>query len=305
MFVGHGLAAFALVGAVLYWRGRSARVALQLGVLAGLFATLPDLDVLYGPIGLLGGVSGAFDAAEAFWETGNQLHREVTHSLVVGAVAALAFGLAASERREATVGAVALGGLVVGGATVVSGPIAGVVTAAFVLAGLLLGRGASEYGYDVPTVTAVALVGLLSHPFGDVFTGEPPQFLYPFDVTLLAERVTLHSDPTMHLLAAFGLELAVVWLAFLVALRLTGRDLVDHVDPRASAGFGYAAAAVVLPAPTLETSYHFVFSVLAVGLLVLAIRAIWRRDVPRALGTGLAAVTAAWLASVAVYAVAV
>ena len=91
MFVGHALLAFALVAAVARWRGWEPERAIQVGVVAGLFATAPDLDILYGPVGLVGGVSGVMGAAETFWSTGNVTHRGPTHSMVVGLVAAGAF----------------------------------------------------------------------------------------------------------------------------------------------------------------------------------------------------------------------
>ena len=65
-----------------------------------------------------------------------------------------------------------------------------------------------------------AVFGLASHPFGDVFTGSPPRFFYPFDVTLLHSRISLLADPTLNLLAIFGLELVLAWFALVVYFRL-------------------------------------------------------------------------------------
>ncbi len=97
------------------------------------------------------------------------------------------------------------------------------------------------------TVTGLALLGLLTHPFGDLFTGGPPPFFYPFDVTLVAERVMLHPDPTTHLLAAFAIELATVWLAVWTYVHLRGYTLTGLVRPRAALGLGYAAAILSCP----------------------------------------------------------
>jgi membrane-bound metal-dependent hydrolase YbcI (DUF457 family) len=93
MFIGHGLLAFALVALAGDALGWSRDRALWLGVLAGAFATVPDVDMLYAPIGVLGGVDGLFEASEAFWSASSVVHRTVTHSLVLGAVAALGFAL--------------------------------------------------------------------------------------------------------------------------------------------------------------------------------------------------------------------
>jgi hypothetical protein len=80
-------------------------------------------------------------------------------------------------------------------------------------------------------------------------------------------RLTLHSDPTLHLLGAFGVELVTIWLAVLTVLRLAG--VHPTVEARAGLGAAYAASVLVIPAPTLDVSYQFVFSVLAVGTVGL------------------------------------
>ena len=119
---------------------------------------------------------------------------------------------------------------------------------------------------------AAGFVGLFSHPFGDLATGEPPAFFYPFDAPLITERVALSADPTLHLLGAFGVELAAIWAGLLVAMWLLERPIQPAVDVRAVAGAGYALAALAIPAPTLDFSYQFVFSVLAVGMIGAAPR---------------------------------
>jgi len=305
MFVGHAFAAFALIGAVAVAVGVDRDRALLLAVAAALFATLPDVDILYGPFGLLNGVSGVFDAADAFWTTGNVAHRGPTHSMVVGAVTASAVAL---WHRRTTVRQVLAAGLLIGvvavGAT--SGSVAGAVTLVFVLGAVALTRLTRLFDLSTRQVLAVALVGLLSHPLGDLLTGEPPAMLFPFDVALVAERFTLAGDPTLHLLGAFAIELAVVWLGVAVYANLTGRGLRRHIGRKATVGVAYAGAAVALPAPTLETSYQFVFTVLAVGGIGITQRKLLRRELRSvdwlgAVATGLAAITLAALAYLVVY----
>ena len=275
MFVGHGLLAFALVAALARAAGAGRGRALTLGGAAAAFATIPDVDILYAPLGLLGGVDGVFDAADAFWATGNVVHRSATHSVLVGGAAAVGLALWSGRyggrpRGRAVAGtagglAVLLG--VVATVAAVSGLLVGGIIAVYVAAGLVVATAAARRGVGPGGVFGVAAAGLLSHPFGDLFTGEPPALLYPLDATLLSDRVVLHPDPTLHLLGAFGLELATVWLAVAVYLSLRGERLRAQVSPRAALGVGYAGAAVALPAPTLDVSYHFVFGVLAVGLV--------------------------------------
>lgn len=303
MFVGHGVAAFALVGAVALHRGIDRQRALQLAFVAGLFATLPDVDILYGPFGFLNGVSGVFDAADAFWTTGNVVHRGPTHSMVLGVIAAGAFALWNAGHRG-------LAGAVLGAVSLVvattSGSIAGAVTVAFVLGGLWIVERSHRWGFTPRDVFATALVGLVSHPLGDLFTGEPPSLLYPLDVSIVTERIVLSADPTIHLLGAFAIELTVLWLGLLVYTRLTDRRLRTYIGRKSAIGVGYAGTAVLLPAPTLEASYQFVFTVLGVGVVGVTQRDLFRRGVRavdwlQALATGLAAVTMALLGYLLVY----
>jgi membrane-bound metal-dependent hydrolase YbcI (DUF457 family) len=304
VFIGHGLLAFVVV-ALLAWRMDVApRRALALGAIAALFGTLPDIDVVYGLVGLAGGVSGPGAVLGTFFETGNVVHRGPTHSLVVGAIAAGAFGLVCHrDHRLRTAGLAMLAGVVaLVGATGTSLDTA--VTLLFAVAGVGIVALARRLAIGPLGVAATAAAGLLSHPFGDLMTGEPPALLFPFDVSLFESHVALHPDPTVHLLAAFAIELTIVWLAFLTYLRLGDRDPWAAIDKRAIAGIGYGGAAVVIPAPTLSAADPFVFSVLAVGAIGVApLPARYRTAVPRAIGTGIAAVTLAALAYGVVYVV--
>jgi membrane-bound metal-dependent hydrolase YbcI (DUF457 family) len=318
MFIGHGLAAFAVVAGGSRLLGCSRKRSLSLGASAGAFATIPDVDILYAPVGILG-ASGALDAAEQFWAASSLVHRAVTHSLVVGTIAALALWLWSRAGEwlgewdmsiERGLSLLLLTGLTVL-AGFVSGPLGAFVMGAFAVAGILVTEGAMRYGNLAPqSVVLTALIGLLSHPFGDLFTGEPPEFFYPFDVGLVTERIALAADPTLHLLGAFWFELATIWLAAGVYCWLTNRRLRNHVHGRAALGLAYAAAALVVSAPTLDSSYQFVFSVLAVGVVGPAplvrrgARRVRHTDDDwwlRAILTGLAAVTVASVAYAVAY----
>jgi len=305
MFVGHGVAAFALVGAVALSRGLDRPRALQLALIAGLFATLPDVDIRYGPLGLLDGVTGVFDATDEFWSTGNVIHRGPTHSLVFAVIAAGAFSLWTRTARSRALAVAMLGGLAVF-ATADGGSVAGAVTVLFAVGGVVVSQFAARRGISPEGVLATALVGLVSHPFGDLFTGEPPEFLYPLDVTVVGERIAFSADPTFHLLGAFAVELSLLWLGLVVYTRLTDRRIRSLVDRKAALGVTYAGAAVVVPAPTLEASYQFVFTVLALGAAGAVQRQLLGRQIhavdwPRALGTGLGAVTLAVVSYALVY----
>lgn len=309
MFVGHALLAFALVAlAASRWCGP--RRALVLGAVAGAFAAVPDVDMGYALLGLTGAAGGPLALATAFWETGNLVHRAVTHSLLVAPAVALLAGVAArwerSRSRNALTAGVGLATALTAAATLVSGPVGGGVMAVFCVASAGVAVAAARTHAVTPGVTAgLALVGLVTHPFGDLFTGEPPAMLYPLATAPTTELVVLHPDPTLHLLAAFALELGTVWAAVLVWSRLAGRPVLTAADGHAGLGVAYGASALLIPAPTLSLSYPFVFSVLALGLAVAVLRlrvgaGVRRPDLVASALTGLAAVTVA----VAAYAVA-
>lgn len=325
MFVGHALLAFALVAVVAVAYGKSEERALTLGVVAGGFALVPDVDMAYALVGLIqsgialsaGGTGGAaasvtegvWTMTGAFWETSHLIHRAVTHSLVLSVPAAVAFSWCDCGRLRRFAAGLLLAA-VVGVTFTVSGPLGAAVAALFALAGAGLALVSSRRTTLTPRELFVAaLVGLLSHPFGDLFTGSPPRFFYPLDATLVDGRVALVGDPTLNLLTVFGLELATIWVAVAVYGWLTSEGVRTHVDTRAVLGAGYAVAALVLPAPTLDVSYHFVFSILAVGAIGVAprsrsvrpIRSIDAADALAVVVTGLAAITIAAVTYAAAY----
>ncbi|NHN48593.1 hydrolase [Halostella sp. JP-L12] len=272
MMVGHALLAFALVAGALSLAGYDRERALSVGLVAGGFAAAPDADMAYALVGFLGADYGSvFAVTESFWATSTVVHRSVTHSLVVAVPAALAFAGWTADVREFRAAGAALALALVVAAYWVTGPLAAVVMAAFVAAGLLVASVADAYGDLGPrAVLGAALVGLWSHPWGDLVTGEPPRVLYPLSDGVLVERVALSADPTLHLLGAFGLELAAIWLAAVVYCRLSERSLPGYVRRRAAVGAGYGVAVLLIDPPTLAVSYHFVFSILAVGVAVAA-----------------------------------
>lgn len=298
MFLGHALLAFALAVLVAEWRGWPAHRALALGIATGAFAALPDVDVLYAVFAMDPGqlVSGTQIRPSEFWGTAHGVHRSMTHSLVAAAVAGSAFGLwtirgratvdesgrtrlasrwNVRDRRTLASSAVAIAalGALVASSALASGAVGGFVMAAFVLVGLAIATLSREYLGLSPAVVGVAAVaGIASHPWGDLVTGEPPALLYPFDVPLVTERLVLSADPTLHLLGAFAIELAAIAIAAVVLARHAGLAPHRLVDRRAGIGALYGAAAVVMVPPTIHLSYHFVFSILTVGVVCGGIR---------------------------------
>lgn len=297
LFLGHALLAFALAVLIAEWRGWPTHRALALGVATGLFAALPDVDVLYAAVAMNPDalVAGTQIRPSEFWGTAHGVHRSMTHSLVAAAIAGPAFGLWTLRRSSGgeslrhtlgdprTLGAVALAlaalAVLVTTSVLADGFVGGFVIVAFALFGLGIATASRRYlGLSPQAIAVAAVAGIASHPWGDLLTGEPPGLLYPIDVQLLTQRVVLSSDPTLHLLAAFAVELAAIAFGAVVVARYFDLQPRELVGRRAAVGGLYGAAAVVMVPPTIHLSYHFVFSILLVGAVCGAVRRSRRRQ---------------------------
>ena len=304
MFLGHAAVALAVVGLGAFELGWSRERALYLGLVAALVATLPDVDMLYALTGFVGiGPLEPFALAEGFWSASTAVHRSITHSLILAVPVAAGTALVAGDRRRRFAGLAGLAGLV---ALVGWGarPISVVVLIAFVLGAIGAGLLARRLGFGTVPVFVASAIALLSHPFGDLFTGSPPQLLYPLHVTVFGSRLTLAPDPTMHLLGAFFLEMAAIWLGIYAILTLRDEQIRDHLRPRAILGGAYALAVLVVPPPTLDVSYQFVFSVVSIGFLGVTPSGRTGVSWPTTVVTGVAAVTVAGFAYTVGYLVA-
>jgi len=88
---------------------------------------------------------------------------------------------------------------------------------------------------------------------------------------------------------------------------VTDEPLIGAVERKAWLGLGYAAATTIIPPPTVDFSYQFVFSILGVGTLLSVprlrgwvvtlarSRRLDRERITAAVLTGVAAVSLAWL----------
>ena len=291
MFVGHGVLAFVVVAWLARALDRPVREAAAIGLVAAAFGTLPDVDMVYAPLGLLSGVGSLAGASAAFWESADAVHRTATHSLVVGVLGTIAVGAwqarparwphwlqpwgrgpvqTPSTERDSpslllSLVAVGVGAVVVLVGIAGGGAVGGAVAALFVAGAVGIATVARRADLPAGWTVLAAGIGLLTHPFGDLLTGTPPRLLYPLDAVVLESRIVLAPDPTVNLLLAFFVELAVIWLGLATVARLQGWRLGWRVHPRAALGVGYAAVLVAVPAPSLDTAAPFVVSVLAVG----------------------------------------
>ncbi|WP_181686238.1 metal-dependent hydrolase [Halorhabdus salina] len=303
MFVGHAFLAFGVV-ALLAGRFGSGERPLRLpggvtvsstiavGLAAGLFASLPDVDVIHAAFQVVTLPDGA-TAFDHFWAATSERHRTTTHSLVVAVGASAGFALWTVRRW---LGLCVLAGVVALG-VLTGGMVSGAVMTIFALAGLLVVTLAVRTGLAGQSIFGAAAVGLIIHPFTDLLTGEPPGFFAPWDVGLLESRVEPFADPTLNLLLAFVTELAVIWFGLLAGLWLADVDWRRHVHPAAALGIAYAPMALILHQPSVDNAVPFVATILPIGV-VGAIG--WRRPLISDAAvsivlTALSTITIAWL----------
>jgi len=225
---------------------------------------------------------------------------------VVGAVLVVAAGAWARGGRARV-----SGGLLVAGIAGTTGLVAGWLDAVLVLtagvAALGVATVAAHRGLSHRETLGAALAGLLSHPFGDLFTGQVPPLAFPLSLPL-PDLVVLHPDPTVHLLGAMAIELVALWTGVVACCRLAGWPLATLVAARAGLGLAAAGLVLVVPPPTLDVAYAFVLGVLCVGLVcalpgVESLRRCEdrRRRAARATTTWLAAVTLGTVAYLVAY----
>lgn len=325
MYVGHALLAFALGAAAARLLGVDERGALRYGAAAAGFGLVSNVDLVYAV--LAAGTSGSgpvIPTTADGWPSSAVVHHLLTHSLLTGAVASVFAGHVAAlvldrpapgRRLPPPTALAAVPGLVglAGGLAWVAWVTAGMpgiatmlvyVGATALVAWLAVRRGGSALG-----VAGAAAVGLLSHPFGDVFAGRPQALLYPLVAGPTLPTLELSTEPTVNLVGLFLLEVGCAWLAVAAAARMTGLSVRELVRPGAALGLGFAVTAPLIAPPTREAAYSFAFGVFVTGTVLGLPTLAYHQERPRtvramtALATALAAATLAIVGYLAAYVV--
>lgn len=295
MMIGHAALAFILVTVIASYLGYSGKKLFVLGIGGAFFATLPDVDMAYAFL-MAGGDTvsattgmGLTDTVSSFWGASHEIHRKVTHSVLFGVLFSglfvlLAFGYQYARRDTESlyrrllvsghlelVAGIGIVGLV-GVTYVFSGSVGAGVLFLFAIIGVIgvLSFSRSErWGLSPAEIGGVALVGLVSHPFGDVFTGTPPALFYPLDVRVLPESaVTIVPESTLNLLAIFLFELLIVGAAVGLVFVFSNLETKRYFKGYSTFAVLYGISVLFLNPPTLDVSYHVVFSVVGIGLFL-------------------------------------
>ncbi len=278
MFVGHSFLAIALTGILSLAIGIDREKALVLAVFAGLFAAMPDIDIIYAFKEIAGILSpGSQEIFESFWAASTVTHRNLTHSLVTAVLGTSLFTLHYRYRNIFT--AVASVSILTGFGFFFGGALISTLVALFGLTGLLLTELASTYfDFSAREFLMAPTLGLLSHPFGDVFTGVPPNFFEPLGVVFLTERLQIFQGPVLNFLAVFTLELAIIWAGLLTIFYLNQRSITDSVRLSSLIGLAFGPAAFFIR-PSISNASVYVFSVLLISITAVTLQVgldIWK-----------------------------
>ncbi|APE94816.1 metal-dependent hydrolase [Halodesulfurarchaeum formicicum] len=282
MFVGHEFLALAAGIALARAAGLRADSALAVGLVAGVSAALPDLDVLVAVVGAAGALAELSVAGwEQFWVASEGIHRGVTHTLIAGGSAAVVLAASAVGQRAARQGrrGELAGAIAVGVGTVVAvlaflGPAVprtGWLGYSLMLLGAIVVGGVvgSRTILGWRPVLGASLLGLLSHPFGDVFMASPPQACYPLGPFMTAP-IRLAADPTLNLLRIALVELGAVWIGLFAVTRVRDLNIVRAIDRLALAGLTFPLFMTLLPTPTMAAAHWLGFPLVPFALLGLA-----------------------------------
>lgn len=276
MIVGHAFLAFIISALAGFYWGKEPKQCILIGFFGLLFALLPDVDILFAWKEVLVILkSGVFGFVEAFWDASRNFHRGISHSLVTLLLAQVSF-LAYRKFEQRSLLAFTPISLTVFG-YLLSGIPAAAVLGVFSLLGAFVTHHSREF-LSLPEFALASGAGLLTHPFGDIFTGTPPDFFFPLDFPVIGSRVVLNADPVLNLFSVFFIELSTVFAAFAVFTFLRRESLVSMLHPASLLGLGYAPLYFLIPDPTLSNSYRFVFSSVGLGLLSVLVIQAWERE---------------------------
>lgn len=264
MIVGHAALGFLIAALAAYYMDIDPDKCLAIGLFAAAFAALPDIDLVFASGEILTIFSsGGEGFIDSFWAASESFHRGITHTLLALILSAGAFTFYRSRGTELAASIVLLStafGLVVGGY------LSAMIMAVFSLAGVFITHLSVDY-LERKEFMLAAFLGLVTHPFGDIFTGVPPDFMFPLGLKLLESRIVLNQDPVLNLLSVLLLELFVLFTAVLTAIMLKEDDLRGHITPAPLIGVFYIPMYFFVPEPTLSSAYVFVFLTVTLGFM--------------------------------------
>lgn len=266
MIIGHFFLAFALTAIIGKYLKLEDERTLKLGLLAAVLALTPDIDIVFALKEIFALGSGFYEFTDSFWTASEATHRGLTHSLII--LGATSSGLITYQRTgNKLFASLLLTGFTAAAAT--QGILPAATIAIFIALCLALteriGKEFSLKEYSLGLFT-----GLIIHPFGDVFTGTPPEFFYPLGLTLIESRIVLHSDPVINLLSILLIELSTAVLAIKKYSDIKELKIGDELSYIPLLGILFVFPGLFIREPTMSTSYQMVG-----GLVVFSAAAVF------------------------------
>lgn len=268
VIIGHLAVAFILVSiSYLFASKKSNEAILVIASIAAVFSLVPDIDILL-PLAIS---SNSITSPEAvvsnFWAASTQYHRGVTHSLLTtlsGSIFAVGSFYRDSVSKLFFSFSIVIS--LIGAVFSAQLFVLGIFWLSVVTISIFIRRNTSLSLRDIAVSSSI---GLLSHPFGDIFTGEPPAFLYPFNLSFIETRVTFASEPTTHFFILFFIELALSLAAIAIFYKLKYGVAFRPIGIKPASSFILAIPFLFfLPLPTVDSNYWpTVIAVLLSGLL--------------------------------------
>lgn len=288
MFVGHFAIPFLLLYFLLdtYTELNQSQI-ITFCIISGIYGLVADLDIVFAFVEtILVIVNTGNISIDKFWDISRNFHRQSTHSLFVGTLSIIGIVIQSTYIDDSTnpydnigfdfIISIAVGSLI----GFLTGTLARgiLVSGLFVFCVLSITRAILfQISFNKHIVFVSAVIGILSHPFGDIFTGAPPEFFYPlYEINL--ERIVLFTNETLNLSVLFLFESLLVVLLILVYAN--GKNItlnMIRITPLAAVISGLIIS-YVIPSPSINNPYQFVSSILVLTIAYIFITS-YKQDI--------------------------
>ncbi len=269
MYLGHAFLAFALTLTIGHFLNIDDRHLPVLGGVAAGYGTLPDVDLwrtIY--VYLQSRPTSLFPTQVYVWEHSWVVHRTATHSLIIATITIILIAIYTHTRHHdgwqkagGDAATIVIAGGLIWHELQAGGTPAGVTMTVFLTGALLLAHFGLQYAVTPWETAGVAAVGLLTHPFGEYWMGNPPPLLYPLSTDPPIGEIFLAADPVVHFLTAITIELALLWTCIILTTQTTPTtiEIQNSISPLAAIGITALAFSSILaiPPPTFAEAYQF------------------------------------------------
>ena len=288
MFVGHFAMPFLLLYFLLntYTELDQSRIIIFC-IVSGIYGLVADLDILFAFVeAILFIVNTGNISIDKFWDISRTFHRQSTHSLFVGFLSIIGIVIQSTYISDITKPyenilfdyIISIGcGLMMG--FMINDFARGIlVSGLFVFCVLSITRLIRfQISFNKRVVFMSAVIGILSHPFGDIFTGTPPEFFYPiYQISL--ERIVLFANETLNLSVLFLFENFLVVVLILLYANAKNIKINMIRSTLLAAVISGIIISYVIPSPSINDPYQFVSGILVLTIAYIFITS-YKKDI--------------------------